>query len=220
MKKIFILFLIAAMVVITLGCNANNRTKGTAIGATTGGVVGGIIGKKSGNTALGAILGAAIGGAAGAWIGNYMDKQAAEIEKDIEGATVTRVGEGIKVTFDSGIMFDVNKAHLKQAARDNLVKLAGILNKYPDTEVLLEGHTDNTGSDEYNLTLSRQRSDAVSAYLAKYSVDASRLISQAYGETQPVADNETVEGRQQNRRVEVAIYANDKLKKVAEKKAG
>ncbi|MEB3323366.1 MAG: OmpA family protein, partial [Synechococcaceae cyanobacterium] len=128
--------------------------KGAATGAAVGGVLGGVIGNQSGNTAVGAIIGAAVGGAAGAWIGNYMDKQAEEIERDIEGARVERVGEGIKITFDSGLMFDVNKAELRSASRQNLAELAKILNKYEDTEVLLEGHTDASGSDEHNLTLS------------------------------------------------------------------
>jgi outer membrane protein OmpA-like peptidoglycan-associated protein len=149
-----------------------------------------------------------------------MDKQAKEMERDLEGAKITRVGEGIKVTFGSGIMFDVNKATLKPASRENLAKLATILQKYEDTNILLEGHTDATGSDEYNLTLSKQRAQSVSSYLASLGVNASRLVIMGYGESQPVADNETEMGRTQNRRVEVAIYANDKLKKVAQEKAG
>jgi outer membrane protein OmpA-like peptidoglycan-associated protein len=188
-------------------------------GAAAGGIIGGVIGKKSGNTALGAILGAAIGGAAGAYIGDYMDKQAEEIERDIAGATVERVGEGIKITFDSGIMFDVGKAALKQPSRDELGKLAVILNKYEDTNILLEGHTDATGTDEYNLDLSRQRAQSVSNHLAGVGVNATRFTIMGYGESQPVASNDTEDGRQQNRRVEVAIYANDKLKKVAESEA-
>jgi outer membrane protein OmpA-like peptidoglycan-associated protein len=205
------------LVVGSLSCSGwSRKEKGAAAGAAAGGIIGGVIGKQSGNTALGAILGAAIGGAAGAYIGDYMDKQAEEIERDIAGAKVERVGEGIKITFDSGIMFDVNKASLKQASRDNLEKLAVILNKYEDTNILLEGHTDATGSDEYNLDLSRQRAQSVSNHLASVGVNATRFTIMGYGESQPVGDNETDDGRQQNRRVEVAIYANDKLKKAAE----
>jgi outer membrane protein OmpA-like peptidoglycan-associated protein len=193
--------------------------KGGAIGAAAGGVVGGVIGHQTGNTAAGAIVGAAVGGAAGAWIGHYMDEQAAEMERDLEGAKVERVGEGIKITFDSGLLFDVNKASLKPASRENLTNLAAILNKYKDTEILLEGHTDATGTEEHNLNLSRARSQSVANYLAGHSVAETRFTIMGYGESQPIASNETADGRSANRRVEVAIYANDKLKKVAEDKA-
>jgi outer membrane protein OmpA-like peptidoglycan-associated protein len=197
----------------------SNTQKGAVGGAAAGGAIGGVIGHQSGNTAVGAIIGAAVGGAAGAYIGNYMDKQAAEMEKDLEGAKIERIGEGIKITFDSGLLFDVDKATLKQASRDNLTHLAVILNKYPDTNILLEGHTDATGSDEHNLALSLNRSRAVENYLAGQQVMETRFTIMGYGEDQPVASNETSEGRAQNRRVEVAIYANDKLKKTAEKQA-
>ncbi|MFH1313389.1 MAG: OmpA family protein [Candidatus Eisenbacteria bacterium] len=217
MRKFIALTLICLLVVGSLSCSGwSRKQKGAAAGAAAGGIIGGVIGKQSGNTALGAILGAAIGGAAGAYIGDYMDKQAEEIERDIAGAKVERVGEGIKITFDSGIMFDVNKASLKQASRDNLEKLAVILNKYQDTNILLEGHTDATGSDEYNLDLSRLRAQSVSNHLASVGVNATRFTIMGYGESQPVGSNDTEDGRQQNRRVEVAIYANDKLKKAAE----
>jgi outer membrane protein OmpA-like peptidoglycan-associated protein len=197
----------------------NNAQKGAVGGAAAGGTIGAIIGHQSGNTAVGAILGAAIGGAAGAYIGHYMDKQAAEMERDLEGAKVERVGEGIKITFDSGLLFDVNKAELKQASRDNLTKLATILNKYPDTNILLEGHTDSDGTEEWNLELSRLRAQSVSNYLAVQQVSEPRFTIMGYGESQPIATNDTRQGKAQNRRVEVAIYANDKLKKTAEKKA-
>jgi outer membrane protein OmpA-like peptidoglycan-associated protein len=197
-----------------------SRTKKGAItGATVGGVLGGVIGKQSGNTATGAILGAALGGAAGAWIGHYMDEQAAEIERDLEGAKVERVGEGIKITFDSGLLYDVDKATLKPASRENLSNLAVILNKYEDTEILLEGHTDASGSDEHNLDLSKRRAQSVANYLAQQSVRPGRFTEMGYGESQPIADNNTDYGRAQNRRVEVAIFANDKLKKAAKGKA-
>jgi outer membrane protein OmpA-like peptidoglycan-associated protein len=215
------LSLVALMLLGMVGCSSMNRAqKGAIIGAAAGAATGAAVGKASGNTALGAILGAAVGGAAGAYIGSYMDRQAAEIEADLEGATVERVGEGIKITFDSGILFDVNKATLKPVAQANLDKLAVILNKYEDTEVLLEGHTDSTGEEEWNLELSRLRSQSVSNHLSGKNVMAGRFIIMGYGEAQPIASNETADGRAQNRRVEVAIYANDKLKKVAEDKAG
>jgi outer membrane protein OmpA-like peptidoglycan-associated protein len=221
MKKGVVFIMIAVLVVGSIGCSSwSRKRKGAVIGAGTGGAIGAVIGKQAGNTAVGAIIGAAIGGAAGAYIGNYMDKQAAEMERDIEGARIERVGEGIKITFDSGILFDVNKATLKPASRDNLTELARILNKYEDTHILLEGHTDATGSEEYNLELSRKRSQSVSNYLAELQVSPTRFTIMGYGEDQPIAGNESVEGRQRNRRVEVAIYANDKLKKVAKQQAG
>jgi outer membrane protein OmpA-like peptidoglycan-associated protein len=220
-RKLWTLGLIVSLVVGSFGCgNWSRKQKGAVIGATTGAVVGGAIGKQSGNTAVGAILGAAIGGAAGAYIGNYMDKQAAEIERDIEGAKIERVGEGIKITFDSGLLFDVDRAALKSASRTELAKLAAILNKYDDTEILLEGHTDSTGSEEYNLQLSRLRSQSVANYLGSLNVRATRFTIMGYGETQPIANNEAADGRATNRRVEVAIYANDKLKKAAMVKTG
>jgi outer membrane protein OmpA-like peptidoglycan-associated protein len=219
MRKTVGIMLVAVLLLGVIGC-ASNQAKGTVIGAAAGGVVGGLIGKKAGNTAAGAILGAVIGGAAGNYIGNYMDKQAEEMERDIAGAKIERVGEGIKITFDSGLLFDVNKASLKQASRDNLTNLARILNKYEDTEIVLEGHTDSDGSEEYNLQLSRSRANSVANYLQNLNVNPTRFTVMGYGESQPIASNETVEGKQMNRRVEVAIFANDKLKKVAEKEAG
>lgn len=221
MKKIFVLFVALCFVMATIGCAEWTRMqKGAAIGAGTGGAVGGLIGHAAGSTAVGVILGAVIGGAAGAYIGNYMDKQAAEIERDIAGARVERVGEGIKITFTSGIMFDTDKAVLKDTYKGELSELAGILNKYEDTNILLDGHTDSTGSEEYNLELSRRRAQAVGDYLAMQSVNSSRFTITGHGEAQPIATNDTVEGRAQNRRVEVAIYANEKLKKAAMEKAG
>jgi outer membrane protein OmpA-like peptidoglycan-associated protein len=221
MRKILCVFLTGLFLIGPLGCASMSKTeKGAVIGAGTGAVVGGVIGNQAGNTAVGAILGAAIGGAAGAAIGNYMDKQAEEMERDLEGATITRVGEGIKVTFDSGLLFDVNKADLQYNAQQNLTNLSVILNKYEDTNILIEGHTDSDGSEEYNQTLSERRSTSVSAYLAKNSVGSPRMTTIGYGETQPVADNSTSTGKQANRRVEVAIMANDKLRDTAEKQGG
>lgn len=221
MKKIVSFVLVFALLVAAAGCASMSRKeKGAVIGAGSGAVLGAVIGKQAGNTALGAILGAAVGGAAGAYIGNYMDNQAAEIERDLDGATVERVGEGIKITFDSGILFAVGKSDLQSAARTNLTNLATILNKYPDTEVLVEGHTDATGSDESNLTLSRNRAQSVANYLESLQVLPTRFTIMGYGESQPVADNGTEAGRQANRRVELAIMANDKLKGVAQQKAG
>jgi outer membrane protein OmpA-like peptidoglycan-associated protein len=215
-KKIFIIFLIISFLAVTMGCAEWNRTqKGAAIGAGAGGAVGGIIGYATGSTVAGILIGAAVGGVAGGFIGNYMDKQAAEIERDIEGAKVERVGEGIKITFSSGILFDVDKSNLKDPYKGELSQLATILNKYDDTNILLAGHTD---SDEYNLELSRRRAGAVANYLATQNVNRARFSTEGYGKTDPIASNETAEGRSQNRRVEVAIWANEKLKKVAKDK--
>ncbi|MEK7727792.1 MAG: OmpA family protein [candidate division KSB1 bacterium] len=220
MKRALVLFLSAALLLGTMGCGANKKVQYGTAGAAGGAVVGGLIGKVAGNTALGAIIGAAVGGAAGVYIGNYMDKQAAEIKRDIAGAKVERVGEGIHIIFDSGILFDVNKATLKPVSQQNLAQLATILNKYPDTNILLEGHTDATGSEEHNLELSRSRSQAVANYLASLNVTANRFSIMGYGEANPAANNDTEVGRTANRRVEVAIMANDKLKKAAQTNAG
>ena len=219
MRKSVGILLVAILLLGIIGC-ASSQSKGTVTGAAAGGVVGGLIGKKAGNTILGAILGAVIGGAAGNYIGRYMDKQAEEMKQDIAGAKIERVGEGIKITFDSGLLFDTGKATLKQASQENLTNLAKILNKYEDTNILLEGHTDSDGSEEYNLQLSRSRANSVANYLESLNVNPTRFTIMGYGEQQPIASNETVEGKKQNRRVEVAIFANDKLKKVAEKEAG
>ncbi len=216
MKKFISIAIVAFLLINVFSCaSMKRRDKGAIIGATAGGVLGGVIGHQAGNTAVGAIIGAAVGGAAGAYIGNYMDKQAEEMKRDIAGAKIERVGEGIKITFDSGILFDVNKSALQQGAQTNLQKLSTILNKYEDTEVLIEGHTDNTGSEDHNMDLSLRRSQSVANYLAGQNVSAARFHTMGYGETQPIASNESADGRQQNRRVEIAIYANDKLKKVA-----
>jgi outer membrane protein OmpA-like peptidoglycan-associated protein len=206
---------ILALVASGVGCTGTQ--KGGIIGGSTGAVLGGIIGKQSGNTAAGAIIGAAVGGAAGAAIGHYMDKQKEELDQELEGARIERVGEGIKITFDSGILFDVNKAALRPAAQTNLQNLATVLNKYADTNVLVEGHTDADGTEEHNLELSRQRAQSVANYLSGLQVDATRLTMMGYGEAQPVASNETDDGKQANRRVEIAIMANEELKKKAEK---
>jgi outer membrane protein OmpA-like peptidoglycan-associated protein len=217
MKRTLVAVLAICLVISSVGCASWSKTaKGAAIGAAGGAVVGGVIGKIAGNTLLGAIAGAAIGGAAGAYIGRQMDKQAAEMRRDLQGAKVERVGEGIKITFDSGLMFDVNKYDLRAASQTNLTKLATILNKYPDTNILVEGHTDSTGTREINMPLSENRAKAVSAYLATLNVQSARFTVHGYGPDQPIGDNASAEGRQQNRRVDLAIMANEKLKKAAQ----
>jgi outer membrane protein OmpA-like peptidoglycan-associated protein len=189
------------------------------IGGAGGAVLGGVIGRAAGSTLLGAILGAAVGGAAGAFIGNYMDKQAAEMQRDLEGAEVQRIGEGIKITFDSRLLFDIDKSDLRPVSKTNLAELAKILNKYPDTNILIEGHTDNTGSDDHNMTLSKDRAQSVAFYMATLDVKSARFSIAGYGEAQPIVMNDTPEGRQKNRRVDIAVIANDKLKKAAQEKA-
>lgn len=195
--------------------NWSKTAKGGAIGAGAGALAGAVIGKATGNTVKGAIIGAAVGGAAGAAIGNYMDRQAEEMRKDLEGAKVERVGEGIKITFDSGIMFDVNSYTLREEAREEIAELAEILKKYEDTNILFAGHTDNTGTNQYNQELSENRAKSVAEYTAFLDVDPTRMTIIGYGEENPIATNETAEGRQKNRRVEIAIYANEKLKRAA-----
>ena len=209
--------ILLSLAIIIASCKSMSKTdKGVAIGAGAGAGVGAVIGKQYHNTAAGAIIGAVIGGTAGGLIGNYMDKQAAEIKRDLEGAKVERIGEGIKITFDSGLLFAVNSFALSDAARTNVNQLSGILNKYEDTNILIEGHTDNTGSEEYNKKLSIDRAESVATQLKSDNVKSSRITAVGYGEAQPVADNASEEGRTNNRRVEVAIFANKKLQKAAE----
>jgi len=219
MKRFLTVFVLLVFLLAAVDCASwNKTTRGAVIGGAGGAVIGGVIGRAAGNTLLGAILGAAVGGAAGAFIGNYMDKQAAEMQRDLEGAEVQRIGEGIKITFDSGILFDIDKSDLRPVSQTNLAELAKILNKYPDTNILVEGHTDDTGTDEYNMTLSKDRAQAVALYLATVEVKSARFSTAGYGETQPIVMNDTPEGRQKNRRVDIAVIANDKLKKAAEEK--
>ena len=208
-----------SVLMTTVSCATKTQT-GAVIGAGGGAIVGAVIGRAAGNTAAGTIIGAAVGGAAGAIIGNYMDRQAAEMEKDLEGARIERIGEGIKITFAGGILFDVDRAELRPEAQAELTKLARILQKYDDTNIMIEGHTDATGSDQHNMDLSVRRASSVGTFLAVQNVTRDRLNAIGYGEIRPIASNETTDGRQQNRRVEVAIWANDDLKKAAERQAG
>jgi len=210
--------LILALCLVLGSCkNMSKSQKGTYIGAAGGAAAGAAIGKAAGNTAMGAILGAVVGGAAGYGIGRYMDKQAEELRKDLEGAEIERVGEGIKITFRDGIQFALNSAELSETSKSNLNELAETLKKYDDTNILIEGHTDITGTRDYNLKLSDRRAEAVAEYLTGLGVAKKRVTTEGYGPDQPVAENNSDYGRQQNRRVEVAIFANEKLKKKAEK---
>ena len=196
------------------GCaSMNNTERGGVIGAGAGAAIGGVIGRQSGNTARGAIIGAVVGGAAGAIIGRRMDRQAQELEGDLgNGADVERVGEGIAVTFESGILFPFNSTDILPAGRENLRTLAGSLQRYPGTEVLIVGHTDSVGSDEYNMGLSQRRAEAARSYLMSQGIDGGRIRTSGRGESEPVSSNETEAGRSQNRRVEIAIFASEEYR--------
>ncbi|HKJ78279.1 MAG TPA: OmpA family protein [Prolixibacteraceae bacterium] len=211
----FRIFIYLLVLLIPFGCNSSKTLQGGAAGAGAGGVIGGAIGSKSNNTAKGAILGAVIGGTAGALIGKYMDKQAEELEEDLEGATVERVGEGLKITFESGILFGFDSAELSAQSKQNISELAETLKKYEDTNIIIEGHTDSKGADSYNKELSEKRADSVSDYLISLGVENARINEVGYGENQPIADNSTDIGRSKNRRVEVAVFANEELKEKA-----
>lgn len=215
--------LVALLSLTFLGCQNMSQTgKGATIGAGAGAVVGGIIGKATGSTARGAIIGAAVGGTAGAIIGSQMDKQAEELDEELENATVETIpGEdgntaGIKITFDNAILFDFDSYDLRAQARQDLADLAYSLNQYPNTDALVVGHTDATGSDDYNQTLSERRANSVATYLSAQGISPGRMLISGMGENQPVASNATDAGRQQNRRVEIALYANEQYRQELE----
>ena len=148
------------------GCaSMNAKTKGALIGAGAGAAAGGVIGNQTGSTTRGAIIGAVVGGAAGAIIGHQMDQQALELEQNIPGAKVQRVGEGIAVSFDSGVLFDVDSDAIKGDARTNLDALAASLAKYPKSDLMIVGHTDATGTDSHNMGLSKRRAASAGDYL-------------------------------------------------------
>lgn len=219
-KRITILILCAGFFAFTVnGCktikNASNTLKGAIIGVTGGALAGAAIGKAAGNTAVGAIIGAAVGGAAGAAIGHYMDRAAEDLSSELKNADVERVGQGIKITFNSGILFDFDSAELRAGAKNSIENLSDVLKDYENTKILIAGYTDSKGSKEYNQKLSLRRAKSVALYMAKQDVDADRMIIKGYGESNPVAPNTTAAGRQKNRRVEIAIYANEELKELA-----
>jgi outer membrane protein OmpA-like peptidoglycan-associated protein len=215
------LMVLAGASLILSGCASMTKAhKGAAIGTAAGGTIGAVIGKVSGNTALGAVVGAAVGGTTGAIIGNKMDKQAEEIRNQVPDAKVERVGEGIVVEFSSNILFAFDRSELSSEARDNLDKLVTVLEAYPDTDIELQGHTDNTGSKAYNQTLSENRASAVSGYLAQKGITNERMTIKGFGLTMPKYDNDTEEGRAQNRRVEFLITANEKMIADADREAG
>ena len=214
-------FLLVVILAMGTACESLKNNRNTAIGAGTGvvvgGAIGGLLGKKNNNTAGGIIIGGAVGGVAGGAIGKYMDKQKRELEEKLgNSAEVERVGEGIKVTFDSGLLFAFNSDDLTPAMKTQLTEFAGTLQTYDETYILIDGHTDSKGAESYNLNLSERRASAVNEYLKSKNVSSTRLGTRGFGESQPVSSNNTENGRQQNRRVEVAIWANDDLKKQAQ----
>ncbi len=229
-KTIGILFFSITMALSLTNCkaieNANNKQKGGVIGATGGAVLGAIIGNnvgKGGNGELGAVIGGVVGGTAGVLIGNKMDKQAQEIENEIPGIEVERVDDAIVVTFEdgSGVYFDTNKFNINTASQETLNKLSGIFQEHQDTNILVIGHTDSTGDDAYNMTLSKNRAYSVSNYLMNNkSISSSRLTTNWFGETKPIYDNSTTTGRAKNRRVNIVIVPNDKMKEDAKQEAG
>lgn len=236
MKQIFskTMIFIAGAIIILSGCDTtkkmNKSQKGAVIGSTSGAVLGGVIGNNVGNknnTALGAIIGAVVGGVAGGIIGNKMDKQAEAIKSEIPGAEVTRVGEGINVTFSEnnpdgskmGVYFATDKYDINANSKRALDKLIKVFNEFPETNILIEGHTDDVGADNYNETLSENRAKAVGNYLKSAAIGSSRLTIKWYGEKQPKVDNTSDANRAENRRVEFAITANDKMKEDAAKQA-
>lgn len=203
--------------------NANNTQKGAGIGVAAGALLGGIIGNnigKGGNAVLGAVVGAAIGGGTGAIIGNKMDKQARKITEALPGANVERVGEGIRLVLkEDAVRFDVNKSTLTQQAKTNLDKLVPVFKEYSETNIDIFGYTDSSGKPDYNLTLSKNRAEAVKAYLISKGLVGERLKTTGLGIADPIASNETVEGKSQNRRVEFAITANQKMAEEAKSEA-
>jgi outer membrane protein OmpA-like peptidoglycan-associated protein len=204
---------ITALAFLICSCkSANKQQKGTVIGAAGGAAVGAIIGKGS---IWGILAGAAIGGTAGNLIGKKMDQQAKELKQAVPTAQVERVGEGINLTFESGLIFQLNSSDIGESYKSDLASAAEVFKKYPETNIVIEGHTDDTGPDDYNMTLSEKRAKAVQAFLEAKGVKADRMTAKWYGETQPKYPNDSEANRQKNRRVELAIFANDKMKSEA-----
>jgi outer membrane protein OmpA-like peptidoglycan-associated protein len=213
-KLLFIPVFIASL--FTNCKSANNTQKGTGIGVAAGAAAGALIGGGGKSSVIGALIGAAVGGSAGYLIGHHMDKQAEEIKKAVPDAQVQRVGEGINMTFNSGLLFKINSSALNEQAKQDLEKLATVFVKYPETNILIEGHTDNTGPSDFNMELSKKRAHSVSEYLQTKGVATSRFEIKWYGAAQPKYPNDTEANRALNRRVEVAVMANDQMKQNAQ----
>ena len=230
MKKISILSLslVMAMGSMFTSCeavkNTNNTQRGAGIGAAGGAVLGAILGNnlgKGGNGAVGAVLGGVVGGVAGGVIGNKMDKQARQIDEAIPGAEVERVGEGIKLVLnENAVRFDTSKSTLTAAAKANLDKLIPVFQEYAETNITIFGYTDSTGPADFNLKLSGERAASVRNYLISKGLITGRFTVTGMGIADPIASNETTSGRAENRRVEFAITANEKMLQEAQQEAG
>ncbi|MBK7703356.1 MAG: OmpA family protein [bacterium] len=210
-KMMFVLLATAVLAMVLGGCGMSRTQKGAVIGGAAGAGAGVLIGKD--NT-KGAVIGGAAGAVVGGLIGSYLDKQAREME-EIEGAEVQRQGDELRVTFDNAILFDYDSSALKTASQDQLTEVADVLSRYPDTDILVLGHTDSTGSDDYNQSLSERRASAVRGFLMGAGVASSRITARGYGETAPVADNGSESGRAQNRRVELNVQVNEEFRQRA-----
>lgn len=234
MKKSFKSIVVAlCAAVVMAGCNVNNTAKGTMIGAGGGAALGAIVGALAGNTAIGAAVGTAVGAGTGAIIGHKMDKAKKEAEAvqnaQVESVTDANGLEAVKVTFDSGILFTTGKSVLSSTAKSSLAEFATVLKNNSDCDIAIQGYTDNQGwkgmsataSKQQNEALSLDRATAVSSYLQSFSVPASQIKSvQGFGESNPVASNATKAGQAQNRRVEVYMYASQKMIQEANAQAG
>jgi len=207
-RKTSILLLTALLAVSCATSDPNEKSKqGAGAGAAAGALIGAIIGNQSGNPRTGAVAGAIAGAAIGAGIGHRMDQQQKELAQ-IQGVEVSRPSEGeIAVNLTDDILFDVNSSSLRRDSQQTLRDLATNFRNYPDEQVTIEGHTDSVGTPSYNRTLSQQRASAVGNYLATEGVPSERITAIGYGETRPKASNDTPEGRQLNRRVEIHIRA-------------
>jgi len=216
MRKFLMCF--AAVSVLLMSCaSMNKQQKGTVVGAAGGAAIGAAVTRGS---IWGILIGAAIGGTAGNLIGKKMDAQAKELKQAVPTAQVERVGEGINVTFESGLMFKINSAEISDNYKSDLSSAADVFNKYPDTDIEIQGHTDNVGTDEYNQSLSERRASAVSSNIKAKGISGSRISIKGYGESAPKYSNDTEDGRAQNRRVDFLITANEKMKAEAKKESG
>lgn len=221
MKSFKIIAIVLGMCVCLSGCktwNGMSKTgQGAIIGTGGGAALGSIIGALAGNTAVGAVIGGAVGAGAGAVIGNRMDKVKKQAQAQLPNATVETVKDAnnldaVKVTFDSGILFATNKADLNQTSKNELNNLANIMKQNSDVSIDVRGYTDSTGSDAINQPLSVNRAQSVANYLTQNGVKYSQMKNvNGYGSSNPVASNETAAGRQQNRRVEVYLYASKEM---------
>jgi len=201
-----ILGLAAALFVSSCASDQKNTAKGAGIGAVAGGLAGAIIGHQSGNREQGALIGAALGGGLGAVVGNRMDKQAKELEKIAE---TKRTEQGLVAKLKSDILFDSGKAELKAGAISNIAQMGQIMKKYPENVLTIKGHTDSTGSNNVNNSLSQKRAEAVKAQLIANGIPVNTITTQGLGSSQPVADNKSPDGRLQNRRVEIEVTVDE-----------